>query len=105
VPPLKGSRNLLAGEPSQYYASRTLSLYLNYCDEDRDHIRQEGVTQVNFQTSEFLSEQNHCLRCVLVIPVPHPSWRAIAKRMGVGVGTLYRAVPGRSKIREEVFGT
>lgn len=25
------------------------------------------------------------------------SWRAIAEKLGVGVGTLYRAVPGRSK--------
>jgi len=32
-------------------------------------------------------------------------WRAIAKQLGVGVGTLYRVAPGRSKIREEVFGT
>ena len=32
-------------------------------------------------------------------------WRAIAKQPGVGVGTLYRAVPGCSKIRERVFGT
>ncbi|HKV38995.1 MAG TPA: recombinase family protein [Blastocatellia bacterium] len=31
--------------------------------------------------------------------------RAIAKRLGVGVGTLYRVAPSRSKIREEVFGT
>jgi len=33
------------------------------------------------------------------------SMRAIAKKLGVGVGTLYRVVPGRSKIREKVFGT
>ena len=32
-------------------------------------------------------------------------WRAIAKQLGVGVGTLYRVAPERSKIREEVFGT
>jgi DNA invertase Pin-like site-specific DNA recombinase len=32
-------------------------------------------------------------------------WRAIAKELGVGVGTLYRVAPERSKIREEVFGT
>jgi len=32
-------------------------------------------------------------------------WRAIAKQLGVGVGTLYRVAPGRSKIQEEVFGT
>jgi len=32
-------------------------------------------------------------------------WRAVAKQMGVGVGTLYRATPCRSKIREKVFGT
>jgi DNA invertase Pin-like site-specific DNA recombinase len=32
-------------------------------------------------------------------------WRAIAKELEVGVGTLYRASPGRSKIREKVFGT
>jgi DNA invertase Pin-like site-specific DNA recombinase len=32
-------------------------------------------------------------------------WRAIAKQLGVGVGTLYRFVPERSKTREKVFGT
>ena len=32
-------------------------------------------------------------------------WRAIAKELGVGVGTLYRISPERSKIREKVFGT
>jgi len=32
-------------------------------------------------------------------------WRAIAKQLGVGVGTLYRVAPGRSKIQEKVFGT
>jgi DNA invertase Pin-like site-specific DNA recombinase len=32
-------------------------------------------------------------------------WRAIAKQLGVGVGTLYRFAPARSKIREKVFGT
>jgi DNA invertase Pin-like site-specific DNA recombinase len=32
-------------------------------------------------------------------------WRAIAKQLGVGVGTLYRFVPGCSKTREKVFGT
>jgi DNA invertase Pin-like site-specific DNA recombinase len=32
-------------------------------------------------------------------------WRAIAKQMGVGVGTLYRGASERSKIREKVFGT
>ena len=32
-------------------------------------------------------------------------WRAIAKQLGVGIGTLYRTVPGRSKTRERVFGT
>jgi DNA invertase Pin-like site-specific DNA recombinase len=32
-------------------------------------------------------------------------WRAIAKQLGVGVGTLYRVAPGCSKIRENVFGT
>jgi DNA invertase Pin-like site-specific DNA recombinase len=32
-------------------------------------------------------------------------WRAIAKQMGVGVGTLYRRAPGCSKTREKVFGT
>jgi DNA invertase Pin-like site-specific DNA recombinase len=32
-------------------------------------------------------------------------WRAIAKQMGVGVGTLYRTMPCRSKIQEKVFGT
>jgi DNA invertase Pin-like site-specific DNA recombinase len=33
------------------------------------------------------------------------SWRAIAKELGVGVGTLYRVAPERSKIREDVIGT
>jgi hypothetical protein len=32
-------------------------------------------------------------------------WREIAGELGVGVGTLYRVAPGRSKIREKVFGT
>jgi DNA invertase Pin-like site-specific DNA recombinase len=32
-------------------------------------------------------------------------WRAIAKQLRVGVGTLYRSSPGCSKIRERVFGT
>jgi DNA invertase Pin-like site-specific DNA recombinase len=32
-------------------------------------------------------------------------WRAIAKQLGVGVGTLYRGLPACSKIRERVFGT
>jgi DNA invertase Pin-like site-specific DNA recombinase len=32
-------------------------------------------------------------------------WRAIAKQLGVGVGTLYRIGPDPSKIRERVFGT
>ena len=32
-------------------------------------------------------------------------WGAIAKQLGVGVGTLYRVAPDRSKIREDVFGT
>ena len=32
-------------------------------------------------------------------------WREIAGELGVGVGTLYRVVPGRSKTREKVFGT
>lgn len=32
-------------------------------------------------------------------------WRGIAKQMGIGVGTLYRGAPGRSKTREKVFGT
>jgi DNA invertase Pin-like site-specific DNA recombinase len=32
-------------------------------------------------------------------------WRAIAKQLGVGVGTLYRSGVGCSKIREKVFGT
>jgi DNA invertase Pin-like site-specific DNA recombinase len=32
-------------------------------------------------------------------------WREIAGKLGVGVGTLYRVVPGRSKTREKVFGT
>jgi DNA invertase Pin-like site-specific DNA recombinase len=33
------------------------------------------------------------------------TWRAIAQQLGVGVGTLYRAVPGRSKPRQRDFGT
>src|SRR6266849_1312938 len=32
-------------------------------------------------------------------------WRAVAKQLGVGVGTLYRMACGRSKIREKVFET
>jgi len=32
-------------------------------------------------------------------------WRAIAKQLGVGVGTLYRIAPGCSKIQQKVFGT
>jgi DNA invertase Pin-like site-specific DNA recombinase len=32
-------------------------------------------------------------------------WRAIAKQLGVGVGTLYRGTAGGSKTRERVFGT
>jgi DNA invertase Pin-like site-specific DNA recombinase len=32
-------------------------------------------------------------------------WRAIAKQLGVGVGTLYRSSLGCSKIQERVFGT
>ena len=32
-------------------------------------------------------------------------WRAIAKDLGVGVGTLYRSAVGCSKIRERDFGT
>jgi len=31
--------------------------------------------------------------------------RAIAKKLKVGVGTLYRVVPGRSKSPEKIFGT
>jgi DNA invertase Pin-like site-specific DNA recombinase len=33
------------------------------------------------------------------------TWRAIASQLGVGVGTLYRRAPGRSKTRERDFGT
>ena len=33
------------------------------------------------------------------------SWRAIAEKLGVGIGTLYRAAAGRSKTRERGFGT
>lgn len=33
------------------------------------------------------------------------SWRAIANQLGVGLGTLYRAAPGRSIEREDIFGT
>lgn len=33
------------------------------------------------------------------------SWRAIATKLGVGVGTLYRAVPTRSKTAQRDFGT
>jgi DNA invertase Pin-like site-specific DNA recombinase len=32
-------------------------------------------------------------------------WREIAGELGVGVGTLYRVAPGRSKTRGKVFGT
>src|ERR1700745_850420 len=32
-------------------------------------------------------------------------WREIAGELGVGVGTLYRVAPGRSKTREKVFET
>lgn len=32
-------------------------------------------------------------------------WKAIARELKVGVGTLYRAAPERSKSREKVFGT
>ena len=33
------------------------------------------------------------------------SWRAIAEKLGVGVGTLYRAAAVRSKTQERGFGT
>jgi len=33
------------------------------------------------------------------------TWRAIASELGVGVGTLYRCAPGRSKTQERVLGT
>lgn len=33
------------------------------------------------------------------------TWRAIATKLGVGVGTLHRAVPGRSKSEGKDFGT
>ena len=33
------------------------------------------------------------------------SWRAIAEKLGVGVGTLYRVAPGCSKTQERDFGT
>jgi DNA invertase Pin-like site-specific DNA recombinase len=32
-------------------------------------------------------------------------WRAVAKQLGVGVGTLYRLAPGRSRTQEKVFET
>jgi DNA invertase Pin-like site-specific DNA recombinase len=32
-------------------------------------------------------------------------WKQIAAEMGIGVGTLYRLVPGGSKIRERDYGT
>jgi DNA invertase Pin-like site-specific DNA recombinase len=32
-------------------------------------------------------------------------WRAIAKQLGVGVGTLYRVIPECSKTQQKVFGT
>jgi len=32
-------------------------------------------------------------------------WRAIAKQLGVGVGTVYRVAPECSKTQEKVFGT
>jgi DNA invertase Pin-like site-specific DNA recombinase len=31
-------------------------------------------------------------------------WREIARKLGVGVGTLYRVAPRRSKTPENVFG-
>lgn len=33
------------------------------------------------------------------------SWRAIADKLGVGIGTLYRVAPGCSKTRERGLGT
>jgi hypothetical protein len=36
---------------------------------------------------------------------PRRNGRAIAAKLGVGLGTLYRVVPGRPKTREKVFGT
>jgi DNA invertase Pin-like site-specific DNA recombinase len=33
------------------------------------------------------------------------SWRAIAKQLGVGVGTLYRMTADRSRIQQKVFGS
>jgi DNA invertase Pin-like site-specific DNA recombinase len=33
------------------------------------------------------------------------SWRAIAEKLGVGVGTLYRVAPSCSKTQERGFGT
>jgi len=33
------------------------------------------------------------------------SWRAIGRRLGVGLGTLYRALPERSKALQDVSGT
>lgn len=33
------------------------------------------------------------------------AWRAIASQLGVGVATIYRSAPGRSKTLEEDFGT
>ena len=32
-------------------------------------------------------------------------WSEIAGEFGVGVGTLYRVIPGCSKTREKVIGT
>ncbi|MFZ1974601.1 MAG: recombinase family protein [Candidatus Acidiferrales bacterium] len=42
---------------------------------------------------------------IAVLRAQGVGWRAIAKQLGVGVGTLYRSAVGRSKIRERVFGT
>jgi putative DNA-invertase from lambdoid prophage Rac len=41
---------------------------------------------------------------VAVLRSQGASWRAIAKSLGVGVGTLYRAIPSRSKTQQEDFG-
>jgi DNA invertase Pin-like site-specific DNA recombinase len=42
---------------------------------------------------------------VLTLRAQGASWRMISARLGVGLATLHRAVPGRSRIREGVLGT
>lgn len=42
-------------------------------------------------------------KTILALKAKGLSLRAIAKQLGVGVGTVYRAVPGRSKTQERVL--